>query len=110
MQSRWPRCPALDRSVGAPYPAEPSGRRIIFMKAATALALTFTVALLAGQFSCTADAGKAEGAKSDTGKSDGTKVATVGDRTITRAELEEHVRPKLIEIDNQRYEALREGL
>src|SRR5690242_11662835 len=38
------------------------------------------------------------------------KVATVGDRTITRAELEEHVRPKLIELDNERYEALREGL
>ncbi|HJQ84328.1 MAG TPA: thioredoxin domain-containing protein [Candidatus Binatia bacterium] len=38
------------------------------------------------------------------------KVATVGDRTITRAELEAHVRPKLIEIENERYEALREGL
>src|SRR5215470_12946245 len=43
-------------------------------------------------------------------KSDGGTVATVGDRTITRAELEEHVRPKLIEIENERYEALREGL
>ena len=80
------------------------------MKVATALALTFTVALLAGQVACTADAGKAEGAKSEGSKSDGTKVATVGDRTITRAELEEHVRPKLIEIETQRYEALREGL
>jgi protein-disulfide isomerase len=38
------------------------------------------------------------------------KVATVGNRTITRAELETHVRPKLIEIENERYEALREGL
>jgi protein-disulfide isomerase len=38
------------------------------------------------------------------------KVATVGGRTITRAELETHVRPKLIEIENERYEALREGL
>jgi protein-disulfide isomerase len=38
------------------------------------------------------------------------KVATVGERTITRAELETKVKPKLIEIDNQRYEALREGL
>src|SRR5205823_3447565 len=73
-------------------------------------AVTFTVALLASQLSCTADAGKAEGAKSEAGRSDGTKVATVGDRTITRAELEEHVRPKLIEIENKRYEALREGL
>jgi protein-disulfide isomerase len=38
------------------------------------------------------------------------KVATVGGHTITRAELETHVRPKLIEIENERYEALREGL
>src|SRR5690242_18170426 len=43
-------------------------------------------------------------------KGDASGVATVGDRTITRAELEEHVRPKLIEIDNERYEALHEGL
>jgi protein-disulfide isomerase len=40
---------------------------------------------------------------------DGT-VATVGGRTITRAELEKHVKPKLIEIENERYEALKEGL
>src|SRR6058998_494435 len=38
------------------------------------------------------------------------KVATVGERTITRAELEDHVRAKLIELENQRYETLREGL
>ncbi len=38
------------------------------------------------------------------------KMATVGARVITRAELENHVRPKLIEIDNARFEALREGL
>src|SRR5438445_10235434 len=38
------------------------------------------------------------------------KVATVGDRTITGAELGEHVRSKLIEIETQRYDALREGL
>ncbi len=37
-------------------------------------------------------------------------VATVDSRTITKAELEQHVRAKLIEIDNQRYEALRDGL
>jgi protein-disulfide isomerase len=37
-------------------------------------------------------------------------VATVGSRTIGRAELEDHVRAKLIEVENQRYEALREGL
>jgi protein-disulfide isomerase len=38
------------------------------------------------------------------------KVATVGGRTINRSELEDHVRAKMIEIDNERYEALREGL
>lgn len=38
------------------------------------------------------------------------KVATVGARIITRTELEEHVRPKLVEIENERFEALREGL
>lgn len=37
-------------------------------------------------------------------------VATVGERTITQAELEKHVKSKLVEIDNQRYEALKEGL
>jgi protein-disulfide isomerase len=37
-------------------------------------------------------------------------VATVGSDTITRADLEKHVKPKLIEIDNERYDALREGL
>jgi protein-disulfide isomerase len=44
----------------------------------------------------------------DTGKSGA--VATVGDRTITRSELDDHVRAKLIELENQRYEALRDGL
>jgi protein-disulfide isomerase len=37
-------------------------------------------------------------------------AATVGTTTITRAELEKHVKPKLIEIDNERFEALKEGL
>jgi protein-disulfide isomerase len=37
-------------------------------------------------------------------------VATVGSRTIKRAELEEKVRPKMIEIENERYEALKDGL
>src|SRR5438552_18740664 len=38
------------------------------------------------------------------------KVATVGEHALTRAQLEQHVRPKLIELENQRYETLREGL
>ncbi len=37
-------------------------------------------------------------------------VATVGDMKITRAQLEDEIRAKLIELDNQRYDALREGL
>src|SRR5215475_13444202 len=37
-------------------------------------------------------------------------VATVGGTPISRDDLEKHVKPKLIEIDNQRYEALSEGL
>ena len=37
-------------------------------------------------------------------------VATIGTRTITRTQLEEHVRSELIELDTQRYDVLREGL
>jgi len=37
-------------------------------------------------------------------------VATVGDDTITREQLEKHVKPKLIEVENQRFEILSDGL
>jgi len=37
-------------------------------------------------------------------------VATVGDTTITRGDLEKAVKAQLIEVDNQRYEILEEGL
>ncbi|MFN8543155.1 MAG: thioredoxin domain-containing protein [Candidatus Binatia bacterium] len=37
-------------------------------------------------------------------------VATVGDHQITHAQLETHVKAKLIEIENERFEALKEGL
>jgi protein-disulfide isomerase len=37
-------------------------------------------------------------------------VATVGDTPITRETLEKHVKPKLVEVENQRYEVLSEGL
>jgi protein-disulfide isomerase len=37
-------------------------------------------------------------------------AATVGSTSISRTELEKHVKPKLIEIENERYEALKEGL
>jgi len=37
-------------------------------------------------------------------------VATVGGRTITRAELDKAVRSRLIELENERYEALKDGL
>jgi protein-disulfide isomerase len=46
----------------------------------------------------------------ESAKADGGTVATVGDRTITRTELEDHVRAKLIEIEGERYDALHEGL
>jgi protein-disulfide isomerase len=69
------------------------------MRLASALALAAVAALLGMTSSSRAAGPDASG-----------KVATVGQRTITRAELEEHVRPKLIEIENEKYEALREGL
>lgn len=37
-------------------------------------------------------------------------LATVGDTPITREALEKHVKPKLVEVENQRYEVLSEGL
>ena len=37
-------------------------------------------------------------------------AATVGSTTISKADLEKHVKPRLIEIDNERFEALKEGL
>src|SRR5437773_9211775 len=37
-------------------------------------------------------------------------VATVGGQAINRTELENHVRPKLVEIENERFEVLRDGL
>jgi protein-disulfide isomerase len=37
-------------------------------------------------------------------------VATVGTQTITKAQLDKYIKPKLIEIEQQRYEAMREGL
>jgi protein-disulfide isomerase len=40
----------------------------------------------------------------------GQPLATVGDRTITQGDVEKHVAARLIELDNERYEALRQGL
>ena len=37
-------------------------------------------------------------------------VATVGSQTISKAELEKHVKSKLLQLDTQRYDVLREGL
>ncbi len=37
-------------------------------------------------------------------------VATVADTPISRETLEKHVKPKLVEVENQRYEVLSEGL
>jgi protein-disulfide isomerase len=41
---------------------------------------------------------------------EGGPVATVGGTPITRAALEKHVKAKLIELENERYEAEKEGL
>jgi protein-disulfide isomerase len=51
----------------------------------------------------------ADGSKSADSAKTGT-VATVDGAPITLAQLEEHVSAKLVEIDNQRYEVLSEGL
>ncbi len=37
-------------------------------------------------------------------------VATIGERKITRAELERHVKPKLMQLEAQRFQVLQEGL
>ncbi len=37
-------------------------------------------------------------------------VATVGDTPISRETLEKHVKPKMVEVENQRYEVLSQGL
>jgi len=37
-------------------------------------------------------------------------VAVVGSKKISRADLEDHVRAKLVEIENEKYEALKDGL
>jgi len=37
-------------------------------------------------------------------------LATVGAKTFTRAEIEARIKPKLIEIESERYEAMRDGL
>lgn len=42
--------------------------------------------------------------------SDSEVVATIGDTSITRADLEKATKAQLIEVDNQRYEILEEGL
>ncbi len=37
-------------------------------------------------------------------------LATVGTKTFTRADIEARVKPKLIEVEAQKYEIMREGL
>jgi len=43
-------------------------------------------------------------------RADDGALATVGSKTFTRAEIEARVKPKLVEIEAQRYEVMREGL
>ena len=78
------------------------------MKLISPLALAALVASLGILPSCGGSGGQGSAPAPRAGGD--TKVATVGDRTITSAELEEHVKPKLVEIETQRYDTLREGL
>jgi protein-disulfide isomerase len=40
----------------------------------------------------------------------GQPLATVGDKTITQGDVEQHVAARLVEIDQERYEAIKQGL
>ncbi len=73
------------------------------MRVVIALIVSLTAGLVVATVAGAAPASTLSGAPTD-------KIATIGPRTITRGELEEKVRSKLIDLDNQRYEALREGL
>ncbi len=73
------------------------------MRVLIGLIVSLAAGFLAATVAGAAPASNVSGAPTD-------KIATVGPRTITRGELEEKVTAKLIELDNQRYDALREGL
>ncbi len=82
-----------------------------------ALALAWTLLPVAG---CTGDtqavtpesapAAPAGGSAATAPTGGGDVLATVGARSITRAQVEETVRAQLLAVENQRYEALRGGL
>ena len=40
----------------------------------------------------------------------GQPLATVGDKTITQADVEQHIAARLVELDQERYDALKQGL
>jgi protein-disulfide isomerase len=40
----------------------------------------------------------------------GQPLATVGDRTISQADVEQHIAARLVELDQERYEAVKQGL
>jgi protein-disulfide isomerase len=73
------------------------------MRGISALIVSLAAGLAAATVAGAAPASSLSGAPTD-------KIATVGARTITRGELEDKVRSKLIDLDNQRYDALREGV
>ncbi|MBI3769855.1 MAG: DsbA family protein [Deltaproteobacteria bacterium] len=73
------------------------------MRVVIALIVSLAAGLVVATVAGAAPAANLSGAPTD-------KIATVGPRTITRGELEDKVRSKLIDLDNQRYDALREGL
>src|SRR5262247_2761742 len=61
-----------------------------------------------GRESPSAAAPRAQASDAKAGADDA--IATVGGVTIKRGALEQHVKAKLIEVENSRYEALKEGL
>jgi protein-disulfide isomerase len=94
--------PRLTPSLGRrSFPA--FSEREVRMRVVIALIVSLTAGLVVATVAGAAPASTLSGAPTD-------KIATIGPRTITRGELEEKVRSKLIDLDNQRYEALREGL
>src|SRR5262245_50102881 len=80
------------------------------MKISSSLALAALVMSLGFLPGCGGSGGQGSGPAAAPRAGGDANVATVGDRTITSAELEEHVKSKLVEIETQRYDTLREGL
>jgi protein-disulfide isomerase len=78
-------------------------------KIAAALVMAGLVAACGGQGSTTGTA-SAPAPAATRSASPGQPLATVGDKTITQADVETHIAARLVELDNERYEAMKQGL